>query len=118
LETFLERQRRAQRLFGQPLHAELGGEHTMSSKKHTKAQEEAYRRGYHQAVNVCLRLVEAAVEQQVDAAQVVALFTRWEHQLSRWRGQIDETHLHDEPPPLPMTPHLRLVQKEQPHGTE
>lgn len=81
------------------------------NKKQDKEKEEFYRSGYHQAVNECLRLVEAAVEQHASPAQVLEVLTSWEFQLARWRGYIDEADLHASPP-RPSTPHLRLVQKE------
>ena len=83
----------------------------MANQKHTKAQEEAYRRGYHQAVSEALRLLEAGVEQQVNPEQILDLLQGWERKLATWRGALDTGRLLD-PPPSAGGPRLRLVERE------
>ena len=83
----------------------------MANQKHTKAQEEAYRRGYHQAVSEALRLLEAGIEQQVDPEQILTLFQGWERKIATWRGALDTGRLLD-PPPSAGEPRLRLVERE------
>lgn len=83
----------------------------MAGQKHDKHQEAAYRRGYHQAASECLRLVQAAIEQQIGTPQVLELLESWEHQLAIWRGALETGRLLD-PPPHPGGPRLRLVERE------
>ncbi len=83
----------------------------MAGQKHDKGQEEAYRRGYHQAVSEALRLLEASVEQQVAPEQILALFQEWEQKLATWRGALETGRLLD-PPPAAGGPRLRLVERE------
>jgi hypothetical protein len=84
----------------------------MASQKHDKHQEDAYRRGYHQAASECLRLIQAAADQRVDVTQVLEVFERWEHQLAIWRGTLETGRLLD-PPPHPGGPRLRLVERDE-----
>lgn len=84
----------------------------MATGKHDKELEASYRRGYHQGVNECLRLVEAAVEQQVSPLHLLRELTTWEKQLAAWRATIDAANVLA-PPPRPLTPHLRLASKEE-----
>jgi hypothetical protein len=89
----------------------------MARGKHTKAQEEAYRRGYHQAISEALRLLESGVEQRVAPEQILDLFQEWEQKLATWRGALEMDRLLD-PPPAAGGPRLRLVKAEQEEDEE
>ena len=84
----------------------------MTTQRHGKIQEEAYRRAYHQAVAAATRFLEAGIEQHVDPRQILTYFQEWEQKMAVWRGALETGRLLD-PPPAPGESHLRLVEREE-----